>query len=78
MKNAGKVLAALGIGALAGAILGVLYAPDKGSETRKKISSKAGEYADKIKGMKDTATDKFKMARDGRSRAESEMHQTGV
>ena len=78
MKNAGKVLAALGIGMLAGAILGVLYAPDKGSETRKKISSKAGEMADKIKGMKDSMADKYRMARDGRSRAEAEMNESGV
>jgi gas vesicle protein len=78
MSNAGKVLTALGLGVLAGAILGILYAPDKGSETRKKISSKAGEMADKLKGMKETVVDKYKMARDGRSRMEAEMNESGV
>ena len=78
MTSAGKVLAAVGLGVLAGAILGVLYAPDKGSETRKKISSKAGEMADKLKGMKDSVADKYKMARDGRTRVEAEMNESGV
>lgn len=37
MKNTGGVLAALLGGAVVGAALGILLAPDKGSETRAKI-----------------------------------------
>ena len=49
MANAGKILAALLVGAVAGAAIGVLFAPDKGSETRKKIAGKASEFGDGLK-----------------------------
>jgi gas vesicle protein len=46
MANNGKILAALLMGAAAGATLGVLFAPDKGSETRKRIADRASELGD--------------------------------
>ena len=49
MKNTSKILTAIAAGAAAGAILGVLFAPDKGTETRKKISKKSGDVADSLK-----------------------------
>jgi len=48
MKNTSKVLIALGAGLAIGGILGVLFAPNKGSETRKKISDTGKKLADKI------------------------------
>lgn len=36
------------IGAAAGATIGILYAPDKGTETRKKIKDKAQDLKDDI------------------------------
>jgi gas vesicle protein len=43
------VLLGVVIGAAAGAALGILFAPDKGINTRRKISSKGEEYADDVK-----------------------------
>jgi len=50
MKNSTKILAADAVGIAAGSLPGLLFAPDKGAETRKKISKKGGAILDKIKG----------------------------
>jgi len=47
--SSGKVLLGVLAGLAAGALIGILFAPDKGSETRKKIVKKGEEYADEIK-----------------------------
>lgn len=47
--NSGKVLLGVLTGVAAGALLGILFAPDKGSETRKKLSKKGSDYADELK-----------------------------
>jgi gas vesicle protein len=49
MNNTGKILTGIAAGAAAGVVLGVLFAPDKGSETRRKISEKGTGMADNIK-----------------------------
>ncbi len=36
------------VGAVAGAVAGVLFAPGKGTETRRKISEKTNEFKDDI------------------------------
>ena len=58
MKNS-KVLASLLIGAAAGAVLGLLLAPEKGSETRKKISKKTNEFGENVKNKFGEVKDKF-------------------
>jgi gas vesicle protein len=48
MKNTSKILIALGTGLAIGGILGVLFAPDKGENTRHKIAEKSKELKDKF------------------------------
>ena len=43
MNTTGKVIVSLLSGAAAGAILGILFAPDKGKETRRKIAQKTND-----------------------------------
>jgi len=47
--NTGKVILCIVAGAAAGAILGTLFAPSKGSVTRKKLSKKGYEFAEELK-----------------------------
>jgi len=47
--SSGKILLGVLAGVAAGALLGVLFAPDKGWNTRKRISKKAEDYADELK-----------------------------
>jgi gas vesicle protein len=46
---ANKALLGFLAGAAVGAIAGILFAPDKGSETRRKISKKTGDVTDTVK-----------------------------
>jgi gas vesicle protein len=48
-KTAAGVLLGIGVGAL----LGVLFAPAKGSKTRQRIMDKGQDYADDLKGKFD-------------------------
>ena len=42
--NSGKLLLGVLAGVAAGAMVGILFAPEKGSKTRKKISKKGEDY----------------------------------
>jgi gas vesicle protein len=65
MSN-GKVVLGVLAGIAAGAILGILFAPDKGCETRKKIAKKGNDVADDLKNkvtdLIADLTDKFESA----------------
>jgi gas vesicle protein len=61
----GKVIGALVVGALTGAALGILFAPEKGCRTRRHIMEGAKDLADDFKNkMKDEADHLRKKADD--------------
>jgi gas vesicle protein len=47
--SSGKVLLGVLVGVAAGALLGILFAPDKGQNTRKNITRKGEDFADGLK-----------------------------
>jgi gas vesicle protein len=61
--NSGKVVLGMLAGLATGAVLGILFAPEKGSITRRKIARKGSESVDEVKDKLDellsSLTDKF-------------------
>jgi gas vesicle protein len=49
MNNGSKLLTAFLIGAATGAVLGILFAPGKGSETRRKVNEEGRKMSDAMK-----------------------------
>jgi gas vesicle protein len=68
MKS-GKALLGILAGIATGSILGILFAPEKGKVTRKRIAKKGEDYAGAAKGKFDElsgdVTDRYKSAKEG-------------
>ena len=65
--DTGKVILGALAGLATGAILGILFAPEKGTETRKKIANKGKDAADELKdnynSIIDSLTSKLETAK---------------
>ncbi len=66
--SAGKIVSAVLAGVAVGAALGILFAPDKGSETRRNIARRSKDFTDglgeKANEFMDSIKDKFELAKD--------------
>ena len=59
VKNNVKIIGALLVGAAIGGALGILFAPAKGSETRKKIMGETEDLAETLKDKTESLKDKI-------------------
>jgi len=59
MENKSKILLALLFGAAAGAVLGVLFAPDSGENTRSKVKKWAEDMEDDLNAVYEDAKEKM-------------------
>jgi len=57
--SASKVLLGVMVGLAAGAVIGVMLAPDSGVNTRQKLSQKGQDYADELKSRFNEFVDGF-------------------
>ena len=66
--STGKVVLGTVAGLAIGGILGVLFAPEKGSVTRQQIMDKGNDYADELKSkyneFADSITEKFQSGKE--------------
>lgn len=60
MSDLSKTLAGVALGFTAGAVAGILFAPDSGENTRKKIKDTASDLADDVKERYDEEIDSLK------------------
>lgn len=60
MNNTAKIITGVLAGAAAGAVTGLLLAPDSGKNTRKKIVNGANDMVDSLKDQVETKTEAAK------------------
>jgi gas vesicle protein len=88
--NTGKVLLGVLAGVATGALLGILFAPEKGTKTRRKIMESGDDYVDELKSKFDdlvnSISHKFEsskkdaemMLANGKSKVDHAMKNTNV
>lgn len=76
-SNTGQTLVALLTGAIIGAGIGILYAPEKGSETREKLSKEAKKTQKRLsKQFKETSHNLSEKAQMARLSFEEKLNET--
>ncbi len=65
MNDRTKIIIAFAAGAVVGTVLGVLFAPDKGSETRKRIAGEGKKIAGSMKNKFLAGKEKFDNLKEG-------------
>lgn len=76
-SNTGETLLVLLTGAIIGAGIGILYAPAKGSETRKRIGDEAQKAGERLReGVEETASNLSKKAQNARASFEKKLSET--
>jgi len=76
-SNSNQTLVALLTGALIGAGLGILYAPEKGSTTRDKLGKEAKKAQEKLgKQLKETGSSLSETAQRARKSFEEKLNET--
>jgi len=73
MNSTSKIIAATLAGVATGALLGLLFAPDKGEETRRKISEKYTDLSDTIRNKVADLVDTIKNEYDYTGRGPASM-----
>ena len=76
MSKKGDFTAGLVVGGLIGAVIGILYAPKSGKETREEIGRKADELLSKAKEEYDRAVEKSRKAYEATVERLKELEET--
>jgi gas vesicle protein len=77
-NNSGKIVSALLLGAGIGAVLGILFAPDKGSETRRRLSEKSQDLAETTNGKIESFVADVKKETDKAKEMANELIESGA
>ena len=76
-NNNGKLVGALLLGAAIGGALGILFAPEKGSDTRKKLYAKSDGLTDAMKEKIQDFIDEFRKDKEVVEDKANELMQNG-